>query len=255
MRPHIAINGLLLTEKKERLALDMRYIQAVWDAGGFPVPIPPLAEPEVIEEVLARAQGLLLTGGDDFDTECLGLGPTHAKADVTPRKKQDFDLALTRAALKAEIPTLGVCYGMQLMGLVGGAKMLQHLPEDRPGCQEHAGGVLHDVLLQPGMKLRHTMEVDRVSVVSRHHQALDLVCAPWVVCAEDEAGLIEAIEHAEHGFAIGVQWHPEASDITSPHGRLFDALIEAASMYAASRDSQNRHSSGLTDTLAETLPS
>lgn len=102
------------------------------------------------------------------------------------------------------------------------------------------------------MKLRHTMEVDRVPVVSRHHQALDQICAPWAVCAVDEAGLIEAIELAGHEFAIGVQWHPEASDSASPHGRLFTALVEASSRYAAARPaSMNRHA----DSLAETLPS
>jgi len=102
------------------------------------------------------------------------------------------------------------------------------------------------------MKLRHTMEVDRVPVVSRHHQALDQICAPWAVCAEDEAGLVEAIELVGHEFAIGVQWHPEASDSASPHGRLFATLVEASSRYAAARPTS---SNGLTDKLAETLPS
>lgn len=232
-RPLIAINGLLLTEKKERLALDMRYSDAVWNAGGFPVPVPPLADAAYREVLLARVHGLVLTGGDDFDTEVLGQGPTHPRADVTPRRKQDFDLALTRAALDRGLPTLGICYGMQCMGLVGGARLLQHLPEDRPGIQEHSGGVEHQVRLEPQTKLASEMGVNRVPVISRHHQALDQISAPWTVSARDDEGLVEAIEWPEHPFAIGVQWHPEASPSDGPHGRLFRALVAAATRYAA----------------------
>ena len=232
-RPRIAINGLLLTEKKERLALDMRYSQAVWLAGGFPVPIPPLEDAAYREALLDQVDGLVLTGGDDFDTERLGLGPTHPKADVTPQRKQDFDLALTRAALERGLPTLGICYGMQCMGLVGGANLLQHLPDDRPGTQNHSGGVEHEVWLEPGSKLASEVGVESVPVISRHHQALDAVAGPWAVCARDHEGLVEAIEHREHPFAIGVQWHPEASASEGPHGKIFQGLVRAAKRYAA----------------------
>ncbi len=227
-RPLIAVNGLLLTENKARLAVDMRYADAVWRAGGMPVPIPPIQDPEFLPAFLDGVQGVLLTGGDDFDTVRLGLGPTHPKADITPPEKQDFDMRLMGQILDRDLPVLGVCYGMQVLGLTLGAQILQHLPDDRPGCQEHSGGGEHPVLLEKGTKLAHIMGVEQVPVVSRHHQALDQVLSPLMVCARDAQGLVEALESTDHNFALGVQWHPEASNQNGPHGRLFEALVSQA---------------------------
>ncbi|MEZ6003084.1 MAG: gamma-glutamyl-gamma-aminobutyrate hydrolase family protein [Planctomycetota bacterium] len=230
-RPVIALNGFLLVDERERLTLDMRYARAVWNAGGLPVPITPLADGAYLDDLLDRVQGLVLSGGDDFDTERLGLGPMHPSAVATDPGKQDFDLDLVQRALERDLPVLGICYGMQLMGLAGGCGLLQHLPEDRPGCQEHSGGAEHPVQLERGTKLSHTMGIDEVPVVSRHHQALHAVPAPWVVSARDGEGLVEAIERPDRAFAVGVQWHPEASEQDGPHGRLFAGLIAAARAY------------------------
>jgi putative glutamine amidotransferase len=122
---------------------------------------------------------------------------------------------------------------MQLLGLAEGAGLLQHLPDDRPGCQPHAGDAQHAVRLTAGTKLARILAVEEVSVVSRHHQALDRVPAPWRVAAVDEEGLVEAIEREEHPFAVGVQWHPELSEEGSVHDRLFRGLVGAAGMAAA----------------------
>ena len=226
--PLIAVNGLLLETPKRRLAVDEPYTQAILDAGGLPLVLPPILTQAQVAAYLTRVDGLLLTGGDDFDTERLGLGPTHPKADLTPTDKQDSDLALTQAALEAGIPTLGICYGMQLMGLVAGASFLQHLAEDRPGAGEHTGGVPHTVAVLRGSKLEGLVGLDPLLVISRHHQALAHMPAPWQVVATDPSGLIEAIEHPSMPFAIGVQWHPELSPRTSPHGRLIEALCTAS---------------------------
>jgi putative glutamine amidotransferase len=153
----------------------------------------------------------------------------------TPAEKQDFDLALTRACLDGGVPVLGICYGMQCLGLAAGAALLQHLPAARPGGRDHAGGVRHPVRVAAGGKLRAAVGVEALEVVSRHHQALGAVAPPWTVAATDEEGLIEAIERPNHPFALGVQWHPELSAADTPHGRLFEALVEAAQRRAAAR--------------------
>ena len=87
-RPLIAVNGLALTEPKPGLRLDDKYALAIQQAGGVPVAVPPVGGPAELAALCARVDGLLLTGGDDFDTERLGLEPTHPSATVTPPAKQ-----------------------------------------------------------------------------------------------------------------------------------------------------------------------
>jgi putative glutamine amidotransferase len=241
-RPLIAINGELDVRSGERLSMPNQYAAAVLRAGGRPLATPALAAPAFVEELLDVADGLVLCGGDDFDTERLGLGRTHPKAKPVPTAKQDFDVALARAALARATPVLGVCYGMQLLALVGGGTLLQHLPEDRPGAQPHAGGAVHPVRVAPAAKLAGILRVESIDVVSRHHQAVAGVGADWRVGASDDEGLIEAVEHCSHPFAVGVQWHPELSGAGLPggprHAELFRALVDAARSHRAARTTQ-----------------
>jgi len=229
--PVIAVNGLYHAEDP-MLRLRQRYPDAVRRAGGVPVAVAPRLDEAgraaELAAVLDRVDGLVLTGGDDFVTEDLGLGPTHPKADVTDGAKQRFDLALTRMALDRDLPVLGICYGMQCLGLAGGATLWQDLPEQRPGDLEHAGSAVHEVRAAEGTKLGRIMGLDPVPVVSRHHQALRTVPPPWIVSSVDEEGLVEAIEQPGRSFAIGIQWHPELSPGESVHEVLFEALVEAA---------------------------
>lgn len=228
----IGITGNLVERRGWRLDIPERYAEAVLRAGGRPVGIFGVGEPR---EALAPLDGLLLSGGDDFDVERLGHGPTHPAADPVPYAKQDFDFALARAALEEGLPTLGICYGMQLLALLDGGRMHQHLPEDRPGSRKHTGDALHAVRAQPGSKLAELVGVEPFDVVSRHHQAIARVAPPWVVTATDDEGLIEAIERTPSppgqpsSFALGVQWHPELSPGAGHHEALLAALVAEAS--------------------------
>jgi len=227
-RPLILVNGTLELGQRDWVKLYANYAERIAAAGGLALVLPPVGGPEHLEAALAHADGVLLTGGDDFHTEPLGLGPTHPSAVRTPLAKQEFDLRLARAALDLGLPVLGICYGMQCLGVTAGAGLLQHLPEDRPGCQEHRASALHSVSVADDSQLRAATGVTSLEVISRHHQALSEVPEPWRVVGRDSEGLVEAIEHTSHPFAIGVQWHPELSTFDGPHGRLFAAFIAAA---------------------------
>jgi len=241
VRPWIGIVGELAcvpASGREELRLSLRYSAAVERAGGLPVAVLPF-DPERetragLNEILERLDGLLFTGGDDFDTARLGLGPTHSRARPVPARKQDFDLALARRALALRLPTLGICYGMQLLALCEEGNLYQHLPEDLPGVQEHAGGVRHAVELSPGAKLGRWLGVARLDVISRHHQAVSAVGGPWSIAALDGEGLIEAIERRDHPFAVGVQWHPELSGSPADE-QLFSTLVQSAREHARHR--------------------
>ncbi len=228
LRPLIAVNGTMEDGEAPSLRLANRYAEAVLRAGGIPLAIPPIGGPSEVRALLEEVDGLLLTGGDDFDMERLGLGATHPAARPTPGAKQDFDVALARAALELEVPVLGICYGMQLLALVDGGSLHQHLPDDRPGSREHSGGARHPVEIQPETALSALLGVTRLEVVSRHHQAVAAPGRSWRVAARDDQGLIEAIERPGHAFALGVQWHPELSAAESRHPRLFRGLVQAA---------------------------
>jgi putative glutamine amidotransferase len=233
MRPWIAIVGELVEGERVETRLSQRYVDAVERGGGLPFVVP-YQSAETQDELLGRADGLVFSGGDDFDTARMELGPTHPAAKPVPARKQDFDLALARRALAAGLPTLGICYGMQLLALSEGGSLHQHLPDDRPGSQAHSGGVRHEVRVLAHTRLRTLTGVPALEVVSRHHQAVASVASPWLVCGVDGEDLIEAIERSDHPFALGVQWHPElSSDLAQ--ARLFTGLVEAARQHALAR--------------------
>lgn len=232
-RPIIAINPLFDPGDRPAMRLHLAYADAILRAGGLPFVMPPIGGPADQARMLSACDGLLLTGGDDFAMERFGQGPTHPSAQPTPGEKLEFDLSLVRQALDAELPILGICYGMQLLGLMDGATLHQHLPEDRPECGEHRNSEVHGVTPVKDSKLAGILGVARLDVVSRHHQALATVDGPWRIAAVDDGGLIEATEHIDHPFALGVQWHPELSPQGSPHDRLFQSLVSAAGIRSA----------------------
>jgi putative glutamine amidotransferase len=234
-RPLVLVNGTLELGERPFQKVYVRYTERLAEAGALALALPPVMDRDHLAAALDAADGLLMTGGDDFHTEPLGLGPTHPSAVRTPLEKQELDFELSRMALARGLPVLGICYGMQCLGVGAGARLLQHLPEDRPGCREHRDSAVHPVALVRGSRLHACVREERFDVVSRHHQALAGVPAPWRVVAHDDEGLIEAIEHDSHPFAVGVQWHPELSRYDGPHGRLFDAFVDAARDHRASR--------------------
>jgi hypothetical protein len=120
--PLIAVNGLLETGERPALRLANRYCEAVLSAGGIPVAIPPIGTARDVERLLGSVDGLLLTGGDDFDMQRLGRARDASLGTAHAPEKQDFDVALAQAALAARIPVLGICYGMQLLALVEGGR-------------------------------------------------------------------------------------------------------------------------------------
>ena len=203
--------------------LHMSYVDAVREAGGRAVLLPP---DDIDDGVLELLDGLIITGGADVEPARYGAEP-HRTTVCRPDRDAG-ELALLRGAWERDIAVLGVCRGMQLMAVAAGGTLHQHLPEllgsehHRPGPFDRVVFGSHEVELAEGSRCRSVLG-DRLQVNSLHHQAVadpgKLTATGW--CVED--GLIEAVEDPTRRFSVGVQWHPEESD-----REIITALVRAA---------------------------
>jgi putative glutamine amidotransferase len=197
-----------------RAMCPLAYAESIRRAGGWPLVLPPILE--LIPEHIERCDGFVLTGGDDPRTEAFGE-PTHPKATPVHPIRQAFDTALLRALMqREEVPALGVCLGMQMMALVAGGSINQHLPDTHESAGNHAGNSRHAVTLgcQSGV------------VTSHHHQAVrEPGCLR--IAAQSDDGVVEAIDRPGSKFFLGVQWHPERTDDPALGQGVFDRFVQA----------------------------
>jgi putative glutamine amidotransferase len=204
------------------VVLPFRYVGRVEAAGATAVVLPPSATRDA--EVLDRLDAVVFAGGADLDP-ALYDQPAHEQTAGLRPDRDAAEVPLMRAALDRDLPLLGICRGMQVLSVVSGGSLTQHLP-DLVGHERHrpSPGVYghHGVHLAPG-SIAHRLLGDEVSVPSYHHQGLasagSLTVTGW---ADDESP--EVVEDPSRRFALGVLWHPEAGDDL----RLFEALVGAA---------------------------
>jgi putative glutamine amidotransferase len=204
------------------VVLPFRYVEQVEAAGATAVVLPPTATSDA--EVLDRLDAVVFAGGADLDP-ALYDQPAHEQTTGLRPDRDAAEVPLMRAALDRDLPLLGICRGMQILSVVSGGALEQHLP-DVVGHEGHRPepGIYgsHGVRLAPG-SLAHRLLGDEVSVPSYHHQGLasagSLTVTGW---ADDESP--EVVEDPTRRFALGVLWHPEAGD----DPRLFEALVGAA---------------------------
>jgi putative glutamine amidotransferase len=214
-------------------ALRENYCDVVAIAGGLPIALP--HEPDLAEHYLALIDGLIVTGGAfDVDPSLYGGGERHQTVKLKERRTR-FEWAITQGAVERDQPVLGICGGQQLLNVVLGGTLIQHIPDARPDALAHEQPNPrtepgHDVVVLPGSLLHRITGVDRLPVNSAHHQAAETVGDGIVVSATAADGVIEAIEDPRARFCLGVQWHPEYGV-----SRGDTALIEAFVREAARR--------------------
>ncbi len=223
---------------RREMVLGLRYLQAVQDAGGTPVVVPPLGA-VALASILARVDGVCLSGGPDLDPACYGADP-HAELGPTFPGLDQFELALVRGADHAGIPVLAICRGLQILNVARGGTLHQHLPELVGEAVEHRSAekgvtACHDVTLDPESRLAGMLGDSEVRVNSYHHQATARLGAGLRPVAWAPDGTIEGLEDGDGRFVVGVQWHAEslASERSDQLG-LFQAFVAAARERAAS---------------------
>lgn len=195
------------------------YLDMVEAAGGIPVILPPKAA--LREEMLDRVDGVVLTGGDDIDVSKFGI-PLHPKAECMPAERQDAEFALLQALdARPDKPVLGICLGMQLMGVHRGNPLIQHLGDLLPDADRHRNDAIHPVEAERGSLLKSG------AVRSWHHQAI-AEAKGFDIIARSDDGVIEGIVDPKRRFYLGVQWHPERTEAEETGLGVVRTLIEHA---------------------------
>ena len=210
-------------------ALRENYASVVVKAGGVPVVLP--HEPSLIGSYLDVIDGLIITGGN-FDVDPIMYGESAHETVTLKSGRTEFETGITRGALELDMPILGICGGQQLLNVVLGGTLIQHIPDEiveplaheQPNPRNEPG---HIVTIEEGTLLHDIVGTKEMNVNSAHHQAAKTVSGSAIVNARTADGVIEGIEAPRQKFCLGVQWHPEF-EIDPGDNRIFAAFIDAA---------------------------
>ena len=238
--PLIGITGNLGDKGCE---LAQGYYISVVKAGGTPVVIPPHKDKESILSLLDTLDGLVLSGGGDINPLLLGEEPLPQLHSVCP-ERDETELFLAREAFHRQIPTLGICRGIQVMAAVLGGKVYQDIYVQGEGAKlKHSQDMprytaSHTVNIKEGSTLQSIVgNKQTLAVNSFHHQAVSDPGQHLKVSAQSPDGIIEAVESNEDKALLGVQWHPECFILNNDQSMmsLFRWLINEARTFAQAK--------------------
>ena len=192
----------------------INYILAIQEAGGIPVILPYSINSKIIEKLIERIDGLVITGGNfDISSEYYGEKPIIGTENLN-EERTGFEIEMARIGMERDMPILGICGGEQLLNVAGGGSLFQDIETQVNGASQHQQKTPkslphHPVNIKPGTKLHFILGCNKINVNSTHHQSIKDVGKRFVINAKAEDGIIEGIESTENSFVIGVQWHPE----------------------------------------------
>lgn len=201
------------------------YARGVLEAGGLPVFLPLDAPADLFVD---RLDGVLFSGGSDIDADHYGAARGDHDDPYDPVRDR-FELELYRAAVERELPTLGICRGIQLINVASGGTLHQHVPE-HAGFTLPTTTLLHDITIDPDSVLG-SLYGRHHEVNSLHHQTVDRVGDGLRVTASHD-GHVEGLEHDTLPI-VAVQWHPEMLP-TRPRDPIFGWLVQQAGARAQS---------------------
>jgi putative glutamine amidotransferase len=212
-------------------AIRENYLTAISRLGGIPLPLP--HELHLVDHYFEMIDALVVTGGAfDIPPEFYGETSRHEKVTVLKERRTAFESAMTRKAIDQKKPLLAICGGQQLLGVLTGGTLIQHIPDkiadalahEQPNPRTEPG---HTVSIAKGTLLHRIVGADTIEVNSAHHQAVDKVGRDVVIDATAPDGVVEGIELPSHPFCLGVQWHPEYI-VSDADNKIMAAFVEAS---------------------------
>ncbi len=211
------------------------YAEAVIKFGGIPVLLPNV---ETSVPLLEYCDGLLLTGGGDFDPACFKKDDQGTEWGGVSPDRDRVEMLLIAEANRRQLPIFGICRGLQALAVSFGGTLIQDIPSSVAGSSfKHSQSqarrqVTHPVAVQADSRLANILGRVDLEVNSFHHQAVADVPAGWRVSAQAPDGIVEAMEYPGNRFLLGVQWHPEdlVGDEESAQ-RLFRHFIASCEQY------------------------
>jgi putative glutamine amidotransferase len=212
------------------LFLPQRYLAAIERAGAIPVVLSSNRTKSTVRQLLSLLDGLVLSGGNfDIHPRYYGERPIKELGEVKSART-DFELAITDQALQQDLPILGICGGAQAINVALGGSLYQDITTQLSdaGAGEHSsknpsGG--HSIHIESGTRLFDIVKRSILKVNTSHHQAVKRLGRGLIVNAVADDGVIEGIESTEHGFVLGMQWHPEVLAPRQQHQqRIFSSF-------------------------------
>ncbi len=203
------------------------------NAGLIPLVVPPLRNDAAARAIVARVDGLVLTGGEDVNPSFYGQ-PRAEKCGASNESRDRTEIALIRAAQELGKPILAICRGPQVLNVALGGTLIQDIPSEVPGALEHnthdeRASRVHGVKIDAGSRIARAIGETDITVNSLHHQSIKDVAPGLLVTARAPDGIIEGVESdSDDWWVMAVQWHPEEmNDSPEPWDRgLFKAFAD-----------------------------
>ena len=219
---------------REYYALCDNYVQSIKEAGGAAVIL--TYDYDLIDSYIESLDGLMVVGGYfDISPKNYGESEIHESMKFN-QVREDFENALVKKSLTTNLPFLGICNGMQLVNVLHGGKVIQHIPDHKEFIDHEQSHIekfkgyekpYHDVEIEKESKLFEICGQTKITTNSSHHQAAKTAGDGLKISARASDGIIEAVENPNHPFCLGVQWHPEFK-ASAADAKIFTSFVEAA---------------------------
>jgi putative glutamine amidotransferase len=241
-RPLVAVTsrrlpiGRISSWLEPAVVLPTYYVDSLHRAGAVGAVLASQSPTELdVAALLDRFDGLVVTGGVDVDPARYGQQP-HQETYGWEPDTDEWELALLQAAIDADMPVLGICRGAQILNVLRGGTLDQHVPdqvgEGVHGIPNGGGGKPNTIQLTPGSRVAAAFDAVEVVGNCHHHQAIGSVGKGLVVTGRTADGVVEAVEDPDASWLVAVQWHPEDSSADDPvQQRLFDHFVQVVAAF------------------------